>query len=256
LYETLGTFAVDSQFEQIYADMVAGVGSEQVAKLLKAVRSMQGVPLSLVQKNREIAGVTFADEEVNLLVRLAQDGAVKPPNIETSHAGKQYFLFTPTPTGAALAPTKRDIYERAMAIVAAIRQGQLLPKRYAIKSPGAVLYTLKRDMKLGRGTTEAQQQYKQLVHLRVAQLLAVGGGFYELRIIDNEENREALKIAYDLVNAGIAAGTEIDEDARNAMQQEHTYVESLVASGELQRGHVVPLTQEQQRELETLFIKA
>jgi hypothetical protein len=111
-------------------------------------------------------------------------------------------------------------------------------------------------MKLGRGTTEAQQQYKQLVHLRVAQLLAVGGGFYELRIIDNEENREALKIAYDLVNAGIAAGTEIDEDARNAMQQEHTYVESLVASGELQRRHVVPLTQEQQLELETLFIKA
>ncbi|HTU91171.1 MAG TPA: hypothetical protein VMF69_13920, partial [Gemmataceae bacterium] len=37
-------------------------------------------------------------------------------------------------SGAALTATKRDIYEKAMAIVAAIRQGQFLPRQFAIVS--------------------------------------------------------------------------------------------------------------------------
>jgi hypothetical protein len=151
--------------------------------------------------------------------------------------------------------TKRDIYEKAMAIVAAVRQGQFLPRRYAIRSPGAVLYRLNENMKLAKATTEATQQYRKLVHLRIARLVDVGGGFSELQIIDTLENREALSIAYNLVDAGVAAGTEVDESAREALQQEHSFVESLVASGDLQRRHKVTLTQEQQLEMENLFLK-
>ena len=216
---------------------------------------MQGVPLSMIQKNKEIAGIKLTDQELNLLLRLAQDGAVKPPSISTKHSGEQFFLFTPTPLGAALAPTKREIYERAMAIVAAVRQGQFLPKQYAIRSPGAVLYTLKSNLKLGRGTTEATQQYRKLVHLRIARLLDVGNGFSELQIIDTPENREALEMAYNLVNAGVTSGAEVDQAARDALQQEYTFVESLVSSGELQRRYNVPLTHEQQLEIENLFLK-
>jgi len=244
-----------SENEDIYADMVAGTGSPQVQKLLKAVRSLQGVPLSLIQKNKEIAGVPVSDEELNLLMRLAQDGAVKPPSITTQHAGEQFFLFTPTPAGAALAPTKRDIYEKAMAIVAAIRQGEFLPQRFRIRSAGAVLYTLNRDMKLNKASKEATHQYRKLVHLRVARLVDVGNGYSELHIIETRENREALKIAYDLVDAGVASGTEVDQSARDALQQDHAFVESLVSSGTLQRRHNVPITQEQQMEMETLFLK-
>ena len=244
-----------SENADIYADMVAGVGSKQVQKLMKALRALQGVPLSIVQKNKEIAGIKFTDEELNLLLRLAQDGAVKPPSISTKHSGEQFFLFTPTPAGAALAPTKRDIYERAMAVVAAVRQGQFLPRHYAIRSPGAVLYTLKSNLKLGRATTEATQQYRKLVHLRVARLVDVGNGFSELQIIDTPENREALEMAYDLVNAGVASGAEVDQAARDALQREHTFVESLVSSGTLQRRHNVSLTQAQQIEIEYLFLK-
>jgi len=222
---------------------------------MKALRALQGVPLSIVQKNKEIAGTKFTDEELNLLLRLAQDGAVKPPSITTKHSGEQFFLFTPTPAGAALAPTKRDIYERAMAVVAAVRQGQFLPRQYAIRSPGAVLYTLKSNLKLGRATTEATQQYRKLVHLRVARLVDVGSGFSELQIIDTLENREALEMAYDLVNAGVASGAEVDQAARDALQREHTFVESLVSSGTLQRRHNVSLTQAQQIEIEYLFLK-
>jgi len=244
-----------SENADIYADMVAGVGSKQVQKLLMAVRSMQGVPLSMIQKSKEIAGVKFTDDELNLLLRLAQDGAVKPPSINTKHSGEQFFIFTPTPAGAALAPTKREIYERAMAIVAAVRQGQFLPQRYAIRSPGAVLYKLKSNLKLGKATTEATQQYRKLVHLRIARLVDVGNDYSELQIIDTPENREALEMAYRLVDAGVASGTEVDQSARDALQQEHTFVESLVSSGELQRRFNVPVTPEQQLEMENLFLK-
>ena len=244
-----------SENADIYADMVAGVGSKQVQKIMNALRLMQGIPLSIIQKNKEFAGVKFSDAELNLLMRLAQDGAVKPPSISTDHAGEQLFLFTPTPGGAALAPTKRDIYEKAMAIVAAVRQGQFLPSRYAIRSPGAVLYTLKNNLKLGRGTTEATQQYRKLVHLRVAHLVDMGAGFSELRIIDTPENIEALNMAYDLVDAGIAAGTEVDESARHALQQDHTFVESLVSSGKLHEREKIALTAEQQLEIDFLFLK-
>jgi hypothetical protein len=244
-----------SENAEIYADVVAGAGSGQIQKILNALRDMQGVPLSVIQTTKEIAGVSFTDAELNLLLRLAQDGAVKPPSITTRHAGEQFFLFTPTPSGGALAYTKRDIYERAMALVAAVRQGQFLPRKYAIRSPGAVLYTLKRDLKLARATTEATQQYRKLVHLRLARLVDLGNGYSELHIIDTPENRESLNIAYTLVDAGVAAGAEVDEHARNALQQDHSFVESLVSSGALQRRENVPLTPDQQLELDYTFLK-
>jgi hypothetical protein len=244
-----------SENAEIYADMVAGVGAKQVQKILLSLRAAQGMPLSLIQRTKEIAGVKLADDELSLLLRLAQDGAVKPPSIKTTHAGENYFLFTPTPGGAALAPTKREIYEKAMAIVAAVRQGQFLSRQFPIRNPGGLIYTLKRDLKLSRATTEATQQYRKLVHLRVARLVDVGSGFSELQIIDTLENREALEIALSLVDSGVPSGVEVDRSAQEALQRDHAYVESLVASGELQRRETVELTPDQQLELEALFLK-
>jgi len=243
-----------SENAEVYADMVSRAGSRQVRKLLEALRRAQGIPLSIVRRRKDIAGTSLTDDELGLLVRLAHDGAVKPPSITTSYAGENYFLFTPTPSGAALAPTKRDIYERAMAIVSSVRQGQFLPRHYAIRDPGAVLYTLKHDLRLGKATTEATQQYRKLVHLRVARLVDVGDGFSRLEIVDTPENREAIQIAYELVSSGAPSGTEVDESARDALQQEQSYVESLVASGHLRRRQPVQLTQAQLLELDKLFL--
>jgi hypothetical protein len=244
-----------SENAEVFADMVAGAGATEIRKVLDVLRRYQGIPLSIVIKQKEIAGQKLSDTEINMLKRLAQDGAVKPPSIATSHSGNNYFLFTPTPSGAALAPTKRDIYEKAMAVVASVRQGQFLAHRYRIISPGGLLYRLKTDLKLSRATTEAAEQYRQLALLRVAQLVDVGGGFFELRIIDTPENREALNIAYDLVNMGVATGAEVDENTRELLQRDQTYVESLVASGNLAKHEKVELSPEQNKQLELLLLR-
>lgn len=243
-----------SENAETFADLVASSGSETVRRAMESVRKLQGVPLSLIESGLvTIDGRTLPPEEVLILTRLAQEGAIKPPSIRTEHAGEQHFLFTPTPTGAALPATKREIYERAMNMVAAVRQGQFLAKQYRIRSPGAVLYTLLRDGKLGRATTEAGEQYRNLVRHRVAQLVPTGGGYAELRLIDTRENREALSIALALVDEGAATGVEVDEQARQALQMDQQYLESILASGELRKRTVTPMNEDQQLELDMVL---
>lgn len=244
-----------SENADVFADMVAGAGANDVRNVLSALHQVQGIPLSLVERQKEIGGTKLTSAQVNMLKRLAQDGAVRPPRIDTPHAGSNYFLFTPTPGTAGLAPTKREIYEKAMAVVASVRQGQFLPKQFAIRSPGAVLYKLKTDLKLSRATTEATAQYRQLTVLRVARLVPIGStGYSELHIIDTPANREALRIAYELVNAGVAVGTEVDEATRELLQKDQAYVESQIASGDLVKREKVSLSQEQQRQLDLIFL--
>jgi hypothetical protein len=244
-----------SENAEIFADAVAKTGSKSISNLLAAVRGFQGWPLSLIEKKAQLGEIAIAPDQIELLKRLAQDGMVKPPTIETSHSGKNHFIFTPTPSAGVLSIGRREVYEKAMAIVAAIRQGQLLPNAYAIRSPGAVLYTLKSNLQLGRATTEANQQYKQLTLLRIARLEDIGGGFSTLKIIDTPENREALDIAYDLVNDGASRGLEVDQDARKAMQQSQEYVESIIASAEMRKTESVTLSEEQNEQLELLFMR-
>lgn len=253
--EVLLTPTYFAENAEIFADTAAGGGSAQINKVLSALKTAQGFPLALIEKTKRIGNIELTDDDIKLVIRLAQDGMVRPPSISTAHAGENFFLFTPTPSGAALAATKRDIYEKAMAIVSAVRQGQFLPNKYAIRSPGAILYTLRSDLKLKRGTTEAAQQYKNLVHLRIATLADAGNGFKQLQIIETEENKEALDIAYKLVDSGAAKGLEVDEEARKAIQEDQSFVESMVSSGKLRKTKKVALNEYQQQELDLLFLR-
>ena len=243
-----------SENADLFADAVAATEATNIKTLLSAIRESQGWPLALIEKKGHLGGVSIEPSQLKLLKRLAQDGMVKPPTIETTYAGKNHFIFTPTPAEGVLSSSKRDTYERALAIVAAVRQGQLLPRRHAIRSPGAVLNTLRTNLRLGKATTEATQQYKQLTVLRIAKLRDVGYGYSELEIINTRENREALNIAYELVDEGRATGTEIDDTARKAMQESRKYVESLIASAEMRKREQIPLSEEQSEQLELLFL--
>lgn len=243
-----------SENAEVFTDAVAASGAETVRRAMESVRSLQGVPLSLIESGKiRIDERVLPPDEIRILRRLAEDGAVKPPSIRTTHAGEQHFLFTPTPQGAAMSATKRDVYERAMAMVAAVRQGQFLAKKYRIKSPGAVLYILQRDGKLSRSTTEAGEQYRNLVRYRIARLVPTGSGFFELRLIDTPENREALKIALALVDEGSASGVEVDEYARRALTLDQDYLESLIGSAHMRQREIIPMNEDEQLELDALL---
>jgi hypothetical protein len=238
----------------IFADHVSATGAKSVAALLQGLRQYQGWPLSLIEKNAKLGQIDIKHEQISLLKRLAQDGIVKPPSINTAHAGLNYFMFTPTPS-KVLSPTKRDIYEKSMAIVAAIRQGQLLPQKYAIRSPSAVLYTLKTQLRLGKATTEFPHQYQNLVHLRIGRLSSVRNGFYEFEIIDTPANREALDIAYSLVSGEQIHELSIDDEARKALQGDQDYIESIISAATLRQRETVLLSEEQIEECDSLIFR-
>jgi len=244
-----------SENADIFADHVAASGAENVKKILEAIKDYQGMPLSIIEKRAQIGNYDINRDQIKLLNRIAQDGIVKPPSIRTTHSGENHFIFTPSPQNMSISPMKRDIYEKALAVVSAVRQGQFLAKEYAIRSPGAVLYKLKTELRLGKATTEFTQQYSNLVIMRIGRVVDIGSGYSRFEIIDTPENREALEIAYGLVNDGKVSGFDIDNEARMALQREQSYVESLISSAELRKTRQIDLSQESKDELADLLLR-
>ena len=243
-----------SENAEVFADHVANVGASSVKQTLEMLQAAQGWPLALIEQQALIGDRTIGPDSILLLKRLAQDGIVKPPSISTSHVGTNHFMFTPTPGYVNLSPLKREQYERALAIVSAVRQGQLLPNTYRIRSPGAVLYKLKTELQLAP-TTDYSEQYQNLQHLRIARLEDVGRGFRQLKIIDTPENRESLNIAYNLVQGGASPNLAVDEEAAAAMTGSRDYVESLIGSRIMREKEVIKLSDESEHEVTQLLLE-
>ncbi|PZP32814.1 MAG: hypothetical protein DI603_09010 [Roseateles depolymerans] len=242
-----------SENADVFADHVANRGASSVKRALELVRMAQGWPLSLIVATGEIGGRKIDPHDIVLLRRLAEDGIVKPPTVVTSHAGENQFIFTPTPKSMNITPLRRDVYEKALAIVSSVRQGQLLPNKFKIRSPGAVIYTLKRDLQL-KPTSDYSEQYQNLVHMRIARLALLPNGYRQLQIIDTPENREALGIALDIIQ-GTQDVTQVDTEAANAMTGSQDYIESIISSKQLRERGTVKLAEEQRFELEQLILE-
>lgn len=243
-----------SENADIFIDHAAKSGASGIQNTLKLIQSSQGWPLSLIEKTMEIGGRKVSTDDLALLKRLAQDGAVKPPRIITSHAGEAVFIFTPTPGSSKLNPLRREVYERALAVVSAVRQGQLLPNRFRIRSPGAVLYKLKNELELAP-TSDYAEQYRNLVDYRIAQLVTLPNGYRQLKIIDTPENREALRIAYSLVQGDTPPDLGVDNEAQKAMSGSQEYVDSLVSARVLREKETVTLSEEKKFEYEQLLLE-
>ncbi|MCK9744979.1 hypothetical protein [Pseudomonas syringae] len=238
----------------IFADQVAKSGAKTVQNTLALLKRAQGWPLKLIEATGEIGGTKVSVDEIALLKRLAQDGMVKPPSIVTSHAGTSMFMFTPTPGLVNVSPLKREQYERALAIVSAVRQGELLPNKYAIRNPGALLYRLMTDLEL-RPTSDYAEQYQNLVFLRIAKLEKLSNGWHQLKVIDTPENRESLRIAHKLVQGDKISDLAIDKEAVTAMTGSQSYVESLVSAKVLRERETITLSTETQNELAQLLLE-
>src|SRR5262249_48386690 len=157
---------------------------------------------------------------------LAGEGFVPPPAIQTKHSGINHFLFGPRPGSTRLPSIKRPIYEAAMALVAAVRQGQLLPARFAIRSPRALLRSFREKKEL-RANTEAVEQYRQVAALRVGRLEITGGEWAKLVLIDLPENVEAVDMAIELISGSEPQVSPSDEIILS-LQQGEKYIESLI----------------------------
>lgn len=215
------------------ADIAATAGAGEIGKALAVIRKHQGWPLSLAMTQGEIGGNKLTVTQSALISKLAEEGILKPPTIAFDNTSES-FLFTPQPGRARLDCANREIYERAMALVAAVRKGQLLPDQYRIKWPLSILRALRDRGYLG-SNSDANAQYRNLIVMKVAYLKETSAGRWQLHLLPTEENKAALDLAIQLLQTGDLAGMEANNEAKIALSKNEKYIQSIVAAAELRK---------------------
>jgi hypothetical protein len=191
--------------------------------------------------------------EVQLVQKLAAEGIVRPPTIKFG-TKTESFLFTPKPGSTRLNAANREVYERAMALISAVRKGQLLPDAYRIRSPVRILESL-RDSGFLRSNSEARDQYQNLVVLRVAHLKQTSPSMWQLHLNRTPENEAALKLAIELLRTGTMSNMEVDKEARIALSKDEEYIQSLISSAEMKKRQKQLTDEQAVHEFEQLLLK-
>lgn len=236
------------------ADLAAAGGASRIEKILKLISTSQGWPLSMIHNQAELNGTKLSQDELAILRGLVSDGILKPPSIERPNKKTEHFIFTPRPGKIRLNATNREIYERAMGLVAAVRKGQLLPERYRIRYPEAILTTL-RDKKVIGASSEAAHQYRNLVSLHIGQLQKIQGDRYQFALIETPENLKAVDEALSLVRYGGTTHVGVDQDALIALSQDEKYIQSMVASTKFREIGKTELKPDEKAEIEQLLLR-
>lgn len=215
------------------ADLLAKVGGSDFQAVLSVIKSNQGWPLSVIIANQQVAGNPLTPVQIELIRMLASENMLKPPTIEIG-SFSETFVFTPRPGAARLSPGNRDIYERAMALLAAVRKGQLLPFAFPIRKPAVLLRSFLSDGYL-RANTEARLQYGKVAGtFNIGTFKETKPGWHEFHLRRTDENVEAVKLAITLAE-GQGARVEMREDreARALLQMDDKYVNSVLGSKNL-----------------------
>lgn len=214
------------------ADLVAKAGSDDLKAVFDAIRANQGWPLSLIVERQAISGRPLTPVQIELVQLLAQENMLKPPTIRVG-ASDQPFLFTPMPGNARLSITQRHIYEKAMALLAAVRKGQLLPVQFSINSPMALLRAL-RDRGYLNANSEALGQYGKLaLEYQLGRFVESVPGRHQFHLNPTEENREAVDIAVDLLQSSELSDLRVDRQSQALLRGDEAYVRSVIAAREI-----------------------
>lgn len=235
------------------ADAAASVGASAIQSTLSKIKDNQGWPLSLIAAQNEIGGVKLSPTETALVTKLAEEGVIKPPTIKFG-ALEHSFVFTPRPGKTRLNAANREIYERAMALISAVRKEQLLPDRFKIWAPARILEVL-RDRGYIGSNSEARDQYQNLVVLRVAYLRETTPGRWRLYLYPTPENRTALDLAIKLLRTGALAGMEVNQEARIALTKDEEYIQSLISASELKKRQRQIRDEQAAHEFDQLLLK-
>jgi len=223
------------------ADVIAKTGSDDFKIVMTLLSQHQGWPLEMILRQSAIAGQPLTALQVELLRMLAGDNMLKPPTIEIGSTSIP-FLFTPRPGSARLTAGKRDIYERAMALLSAVRKGQLLPFAYPIRSPSRLLQKFLDTGFLG-SNTEAYRQYGKVAATHnIGYFEQTQPGWHRFVLRKTEENIEAVRTAIALAEGGgVSVDMRADAEARALLQQDDTYVRSALGAKKMKtRASIAP----------------
>jgi hypothetical protein len=200
---------------QVIADLIRDHGSDQLAEAFTAVRGEQGMPVGGNQP---------------LLQDAIARGLLMAPAVKRPDGALQPFAALPYTLDRELLRGRKPVLEKALAVLACLRCGQHFGG-YSSLSASGLVDVINKLLDPGRGflkPNEAHERQYQLIH--TAGLVAFdpdplpGGSWVVPRFIDTQDNREALRIARDLITFGErVTGRVGDEQARRALALDQSF---------------------------------
>jgi hypothetical protein len=203
--------------EETFA-LVMKYGGERIAQASRRVRAYQGMPIP------NLGQATTEDDTIVIEAMVA--GILPSPEV-VSFSGSKRFAFTPYNGQINLSETERPIIQKARAVLACIRYGQHFGSITKIRDPSDIIGALEVRGRVG-SHSEIARQYAILVVEGVARITrdVEHPGRYFVELIDTPENRQALKVAADMLAVGEAlADRGLDPVARQVLFSGGTYRE-------------------------------
>jgi hypothetical protein len=236
-----------------FASIVAKYGDPAFKRVFDLLRKNPGWPLSKILSDNSIGDTILNQDEQEIFSALIQGGLLQPPAITTTLSGTNHFLFTPPIGTKQIQVVEKEVYEKSMAIISCVRQGEHFAK-WNIRNPRLVINALLRDGYL-KPTTEAREQYRTLVIKKIAKLDPPGAAWQRVVLIDIPENRKAIQIALDLLtNSELITDRGVEKNSRDLIFSDKNYSEYLRGYGLVRRRKIVPqTTSEKQAAAESLI---
>ena len=164
-------------------------GTAQFQDEFERVRSYQGLPISI--------------ESTPVLFDAVGRGLIMAPTVEDPHNTPRSFACIPYAVDKSFLGVRREVLNRALAVLACIRCGENFGGATSIARPLAVLDTLlndDRDNMLGAHSSN-RRQYQLLYNNNIVDFI-VSGDWVRPQLRKTEDNIAAVRLARDLIAFG------------------------------------------------------
>jgi hypothetical protein len=174
-------------------EVLDGLQIERVSAAFGSVRSFQGVPLSISPHGQALNALVAA-------------GLMAGPSLERPDHSRELFAVAPYGLGPDVLTHKRPLFEKALAVLAAVRMGQHFGGVTNLHSPAAFLHALMQPDRVVAWHSSSDRQYGVLHSLGIVRFVS-SGGRVGIQLIDTSDNSAAIRLAIDLLGPGEAAAT-------------------------------------------------
>lgn len=165
-----------------------------------------------------------AFEDSDVLRAAVSMGVLMPVTVQGG-TGCHGFVFSPR---GGLEPHDRIILDKARAIIACVRYGQVFAANRPILYPRAILQTLRDEGRFNRSHPDLKSQYSLLTQKMIGRPVQSGSG-WNFEIIDTDENKAALQLAIDMLEGSPAPSPFVNLDAKRALVSPQGYVGPITA---------------------------
>jgi hypothetical protein len=208
--------------------LLSAHGGDRLAEELAAVRATQGLELTPGQ--------------YPLLTDAVGRGLIMAPSVTLPDGSARAFAALPYAADKSLLVSRKPVLEKALAVLACLRSAERHAE-YNTLTPDALLFVIGKLLDPNRGflnpNSSHRRQYQLMRNaglIRFAPDTMPGGRWVTPTFIDTDDNREALRLARDLIQHGELVERRIDDEgARIALDTGAAYQAPLQTASRLRR---------------------